>query len=388
MPGNSDSTAQAESRLPWRQIRWALTGLYLLVTLAITNLTVGSKWRGGSFNAAIKRVIEGPPRRRDSTAVYIVHRLVDLLGTIRVEREIIVLWMLGIFLVQLVGRTWYRAWLTFVSWMPFTFALYLYDFARSVGYRLHGTTPMSVTPQIEADKFFGGGRLPTTILQERFYNPNHIYPYDIVVSGVYTSHFLVPYLFAGYLWTRGQRLWRWYAGMFVAINFTACAIFAGVTTAPPWYAAQKGLIPPFKREIAGRGWSKIGLSLISGAINKGQETVNPYAAIPSLHSAQAMLIVACLWPLVWKWARPVLMIYPLTMTFTLVYAGEHYFVDVLAGWGLVALALTGGWWLRKRFGWTSPFIEPRFAEAEQTEPEEIVPPVFEPEHETDLVVRA
>jgi hypothetical protein len=216
------TTALTGSRLPWRQIRWGLTGLYLFVTLLITNLTEGGSWRNGSFDAAVGRIRN-------------YHRPLDFLGTVRTEREIIVGWMVGLFLVQLVGRTWRDLLRTILSWAPFTLALYLYDFARSVGYRIHGggdAEPMSITPQITVDKWFGGGRLPTTILQEHFYDPKHIYAYDVIVSAVYTSHFLVPYLFAGLLWVRWQRLWRWYAGMFVAINFTACDFRFGDYRAP------------------------------------------------------------------------------------------------------------------------------------------------------------
>ena len=35
---------------------------------------------------------------------------------------------------------------------------------------------------------------------------------------------------------------------------------------------------------------------------------------------------------------PLLLCYPLAMTFTLVYAGEHYVIDVLVGWVYVGLA--------------------------------------------------
>jgi membrane-associated phospholipid phosphatase len=320
--------------VPWGPIRLGLTLLYLAGTLVATNLL--ARARG---------------MRRDSA--------VDWIGAIPVNREIIVLWMLGLFLVNLAGRT-RREWLvTLLSWAPFLLALFLYDFARSVGYRIHGNEPMMVVPQIRADELFGAGRLPTTILQERLYNPNDIRWYDVITSAVYTSHFLVPYLFAGYVWTRGQRLWRWYAGTFVGVNFFSCLIFAFVTTAPPWYAARKELIPEFERTIAGRGWSEIGLNLVSGLIDKGQQTVNPFAAIPSLHSAQAMIIVCFVWPFLPKLARPFLVLYPLWMTFALVYSGEHYFVDVLVGWAIVAGALWIGAMLRKRKNWISPFTEPR-----------------------------
>ncbi len=349
------------STIAWRPIRWALSLAYLAGTLVITNRLQGD---GSRYNS-----------------------VGDALGQIPTDREIIIGWLVGLIVVNLVGRTWRQLGVTLLSWAPFIVALFAYDFARSVGYRIHGGSsarPMSVVPQIRIDEWFGFGRLPTAILQERLYDENVIRWYDVMVSAVYTSHFMVPYLFAGYVWARGQRLWRWYAGMFVSINFTACALFAFVTTAPPWYASNEKLIPPFERVIAGRGWSRIGLNLMSRVIDKGQDTVNPYAAIPSLHSAQSLLIVACLWPMVWRWVRPFLLLYPIAMTFTLVYAGEHYFVDVLAGWGLVALALTGGWLLRRRFGWQSPFIAPRFLSADP-EPEQLT---REPTNESVIGVRA
>jgi membrane-associated phospholipid phosphatase len=49
----------------------------------------------------------------------------------------------------------------------------------------------------------------------------------------------------------------------------------------------------------------------------------------------------------------VLLAYPLAMTFTLVYTGEHYVADVLVGWLYVALTfivvgLGERWWERRR----------------------------------------
>ena len=232
-------------------------------------------------------------------------------------------------------------------------------------------------PQITIDRWLGGGKLWTERLQGWLVSPkaglgrltvaeserilktdkSTIRWYDIVVSAVYQSHFLVPYVTAGILWRHRTR-WRWYAATFVAVNFVSCAIFALYATAPPWYAAQNGLIDPFPRVLASRAWSRVGLSFASRVIEKGQGTVNPFAAIPSLHSAQALMVAIFLWGVVWKPLRPLLALFPLTMAFALVYSGEHYLIDVFAGWAMVALALTVGWKLRQRKGWASPFSWP------------------------------
>ena len=315
----------------WRIVRWWLVGMYLIASLLYTR----SQDSGGSGAGQVS----------------------DVVGRIPYDREVIVGWIVGLVAVTLVGRKRRELLVTLASWLPFLLSLYLYDFARSIGYRLD--RPVAITPQITADKVFGLGELPTAILQRHLFDPVHIRWYDVGVSAVYMSHFFVPYLCAGYLWKRGQRVWRWYAASFVGITFSACVVFALYATAPPWYAAQQGLIDKFPRVIAGRGWSQVGLRTMDRIISKGQQTVNPFAAIPSLHSAEALLVVLFLWPVVWKWVRPLLLAYPLAMGFTLVYAGEHYAIDVLVGWGFVATALSIGWWLRRRFAWVSPWQQPR-----------------------------
>ena len=291
------------------------------------------------------------------------------------DREIIAAWILGLALVATLGRARRDVLITLGSWVPFLLALFLYDFARAVGHWIDA--PLAVKPQITIDRWLGGGTLWTERLQGWLVSPkaglgrlsiaeserilkadrSTIRWYDVIVSAVYQSHFLVPYLTAGILW-RYRNRWRWYAATFVAVNFVSCAIFALYATAPPWYAAREGLIDPFPRVLASRAWSRVGLSFASRVIEKGQGTVNPFAAIPSLHSAQALLVAIFLWGVVWKPLRPFLALLPLTMAFALVYSGEHYLIDVFAGWGMVALALTIGWRLRLRKGWASPFVRP------------------------------
>ena len=64
----------------------------------------------------------------------------------------------------------------------------------------------------------------------------------------------------------------------------------------------------------------------------GQTYANNVAAMPSLHAAYSLLLVLFLWRLVPRWTRPLLALYPPAMAFALVYAGEHFVVDCLAGW--------------------------------------------------------
>jgi hypothetical protein len=84
-------------------------------------------------------------------------------------------------------------------------------------------------------------------------------------------------------------------------------------------------------------------------LEHGQGTVNLVAAIPSLHAAYALLVAAFLWPRTHvAILRAVLASYPLAMAFSLVYAGEHYVVDVIVGWACVSLVMVAGAVLTRR----------------------------------------
>jgi hypothetical protein len=71
---------------------------------------------------------------------------------------------------------------------------------------------------------------------------------------------------------------------------------------------------------------------------------NPVAAVPSLHAALPLTLTLVLWRLRPAWS-PLAMLYTLLMAPSLVYLGEHYAVDVLAGWGVALAAFTLAWLL-------------------------------------------
>jgi membrane-associated phospholipid phosphatase len=68
---------------------------------------------------------------------------------------------------------------------------------------------------------------------------------------------------------------------------------------------------------------------------------NPVAAMPSLHSAVPWLMAIALWK--FRYVRWLALLYAASMSFAVVYLGEHYFVDALAG-----LISAGFAWLAAR----------------------------------------
>ena len=64
----------------------------------------------------------------------------------------------------------------------------------------------------------------------------------------------------------------------------------------------------------------------------------------------ALLVAWFLWPSVGRWSRALLLAYAGLMAVALVYTGEHYVVDVAAGWLTAGTAVLVGVASRRRAG--------------------------------------
>ena len=96
---------------------------------------------------------------------------------------------------------------------------------------------------------------------------------------------------------------------------------------------------PVVERISTRGWATLHLDTARALIDQGQASVNPVAAIPSLHAALSAAIAVFLWRRVHRRWRPLLAAYVWIMAFTLVYSAEHYAIDILLGWALAAIVM-------------------------------------------------
>jgi membrane-associated phospholipid phosphatase len=215
------------------------------------------------------------------------------------------------------------------DWLPIALLLVIYNVSR--GYADDLFAP-HVTAMIDADEALFGGHVPTVWLQQHLYHPGQVQWWEVAVSLVYVSHFLTVPTVAVILWLRDRLQWARYMRRWFALSVAGLVTYFLYPAAPPWWAAAHGLIDPVAR-ISTAGWNLIGLHSAGNSLNALQvEASNPVAAMPSLHTAYALMAVAFFLPVVRKRWWPLLLAYPLAMTFTLVYSGEHYVIDVLVGW--------------------------------------------------------
>ena len=243
------------------------------------------------------------------------------------------------------------------DWLPVVLMLLIYNISR--GYA-DGLSEPHAIELVEADEWlfgwFTGGDVPTLWLQQHLWTPGVVQWWEVIVSLVYFSHFLAVPAAAVVLWVRSRQRWARYMRRWLTLTLAGLITYFLYPAAPPWWAAlpeHGALIDPVER-ISTNGWEAIGLRSAGNTLNALQvEASNPVAAMPSLHTAYALLVIVFFLPVVRRRWWPLLLAYPLAMTFTLVYSGEHYIVDVLVGWAYVAgtflvVGWAERWWKNRR----------------------------------------
>jgi hypothetical protein len=241
------------------------------------------------------------------------------------DRLVLLGWALAALAVQSLGRGWSALARLLVDWVPLVALLLLYDLSRGMADGLG--VPVHVTEPVTVDRWLTGGTLPTVWLQEHWQADW----WSAVASLVYGSHFVVTPLVLAVLWLRNRAHWVRYARLVLALSAAGLVTYVLYPAAPPWLAARDGVIEEVDR-ISGSGWAVLGLPRAGALLNAGQGQVNPVAAVPSLHTAFAVLTCLVLLPLARHvWQRAALVSYAVLMPLVLVWSGEHYVVDTLLG---------------------------------------------------------
>jgi membrane-associated phospholipid phosphatase len=209
---------------------------------------------------------------------------------------------------------------------------------------------------IKSDRVLGLGELPNVRLQRRFGGPG-VSALDRALSVVHWVWFFEPHLSLLYVQRRHVDRFPRAARQMAAVYDIGCAVYFALPTAPPWWAAEEGYIEaPVERvaaEVAGdaevgdapavrRIMVDAGERLWGRAWDPLYDTLggNPWAAMPSLHFATALMAAILLTetgPMAgtFGWG------YAAALGFALVYLGEHYLTDLLAGAAVVAAVRRG-----------------------------------------------
>jgi membrane-associated phospholipid phosphatase len=191
---------------------------------------------------------------------------------------------------------------------------------------------------IQVDRLIGAGRLPNARLQHALGGSRHVGAVNKVLTWTHWLWFIEPYLSLALILVRHNERFPRAARQMAAVFDLGCAVYFAVPTAPPWWSSEQGLTGEEVRRIMvevgeptwGRAWERM-YDALGG---------NPWAAMPSLHFATSLAAALSLSE-AGKVEGAVGWGYAGTLGFGLVYLGEHYVTDLLAGALLVAAVRKG-----------------------------------------------
>jgi membrane-associated phospholipid phosphatase len=191
---------------------------------------------------------------------------------------------------------------------------------------------------IRVDRVIGGGELPNVRLQRALAGLGRANVVDRLLSWIHWSWFFEPHGALAWILAKHPDHFARSARQMSAVYDLGCVVYAAVPTAPPWWASQEGHTDAKVRRIMvevgeeewGRAWPVL-YDTLGG---------NPWAAMPSLHFGTS-LMAALLLAEVDSTAGAAGFAYAGALGFALVYLGEHYLVDLLAGAAIVAAVRRG-----------------------------------------------
>jgi membrane-associated phospholipid phosphatase len=188
--------------------------------------------------------------------------------------------------------------------------------------------PTHIGDLVEAEKAVAFGTVPTVWLQQRFFDPTDIGWLDRATTYVHWSYFALPHIFAAYLYFQRRDLFQRYVLLFVGVLAVGLVVYTMFPAAPPWVASLRGQLDPTYKVVTEVG-SELNVNIYQYFDNRLRDS-NPVAAMPSIHMAVsfAVLLIAFRRSFFLGFMA---LLYNVAMAFSLVYAGEHYIIDIAAG---------------------------------------------------------
>ncbi len=215
------------------------------------------------------------------------------------------------------------------DWIPFVAIFLGWEAMRGIAPKLGFPIHMADLANIERTLFLG--QYPNHLLQT-WISGNAQHVLTLVGTLVYFLHFVFPLAIGLVLWLVNRTQFLRFTTTLMGMAFFAFFIYLLAPTAPPWYAEAHGIAI---------GAHKLSADLPSALSPAYQQiwNLNPneVAAFPSLHAAFPFLGFLALKPLYPK-AAWIAFGWCLLVWFSVVFLGEHWVIDVIAGVVMAAIA--------------------------------------------------
>ncbi|HSS60269.1 MAG TPA: phosphatase PAP2 family protein [Candidatus Limnocylindrales bacterium] len=228
-----------------------------------------------------------------------------------------------------------RGWTFIADWGPFVLLFFAYEamrgFAAKTGFAPHDLSGL--------ERAVFGGNIPTVALQHAIYHVESVSPQDVIAMFFYFMHFPMPILVGFVFWLRSRDHFHHFIAALLVMAFVAFLTYLFWPSAPPWYQFQEGqvassqVVHKILNETVDKFWGpNYFVSPLYTHLNPNQ-----FAAFPSLHAAFPALAAVYAWNR-YRILSLFLIGWTAAVLFSIVYLGEHYVVDALAGFVYVAAA--------------------------------------------------
>jgi hypothetical protein len=248
-----------------------------------------------------------------------------------------------------------RRWRVLRDWTPFLVLFLAYELMR--GLADEAGMPVHIGDMAALERSLFGGHLPTAVLQGLLHPASGTDWLAVAGTVVYYLHFVLPVLTAWLLWRYRPMIFHPYLISLILLSFAGFVTYLLLPVAPPWYAAEAGQIGMLPGEPVVQDLKRLAFAAVVGGMGLDGKplydvaflalSANPVAAVPSLHAAFAFLSFLVLrrafGPIGWLG-----LVYFGAVVFTIVYTGDHYVVDVLAGVTYATAAYALMWALVRR----------------------------------------
>lgn len=231
------------------------------------------------------------------------------------------------------------------SWLPLLVLLLAYELMR--GLADDAGFPLHMEDLIVAERLLAFGTLPTQVLQDAFHGGGGIEPVATIATTVYMLHFVIPI-------ATGAVLWLWRRGHFhdfmaglIVLSLAAFMTYVLLPAAPPWYAAQQGVLDGPDGTPIIVYMKPVVFDAVAGSLGFDGDIVyrsvfygmgpNQVAAWPSLHVAYPFLAFLFMRRAFGRiaWLG---FLYTLVVVFSVVYTGDHWVHDCIAGMAYAFIA--------------------------------------------------
>ena len=224
-----------------------------------------------------------------------------------------------------------------VGWTYFAAYEMPNDDPEALAARVHVRYP------IDVDRIIGLGAIPSQRLQHAFSTRGQINRVERLLVWSHWVWFAVPHTANLYVLVRRPDRFAVAAARVYGTFCLGAVVYWLVPTAPPWWAAAHGYLGPedplpvrrMMREYGEQFWGEHWDGLFEALGG------NPLAAMPSMHFASSLMAARALEE-VGPVAAAVGWTYAGTLGLALVYLGEHYAIDLIAGALLAETVRRGG----------------------------------------------